>query len=164
MGLEIERRFLVTGDAWRAGAEPMEMVQGYLSTDPRRVVRVRLVGGQGFLTVKGLADGATRAEFEYEVPAADARELLGLCGPAVVAKTRWTVRHAGCEWVVDEFTGASRGLVLAEIELARPDQAVDLPPWAGPEVTGRARFANASLAERPWSAFTEAEKGPGGPD
>ena len=164
MGVEIERRFLVTGDGWRAGAAPVEMAQGYLSTDPRRVVRVRLAGGQGFLTVKGPAAGAARAEFEYPVPAADARELLALCGDAVVAKTRWTVRHAGVEWVVDEFAGANRGLVLAEVELARADQPLDLPPWAGAEVTGVGRFANASLAERPWSAFSAVEKGPGGPD
>lgn len=164
MGLEIERRFLVAGDDWRPGAVPVDVVQGYLSTDPRRVVRVRLAGGSGYLTVKGLADGASRAEFEYPVPAADARELLALCGPAVVEKVRWTARHAGHEWVVDEFGGANAGLVLAEIELEAPDQVFERPPWAGAEVTSRARFANASLAVRPYSTFSAAEKGPGGPD
>lgn len=164
MGLEIERRFLVTGDDWRPGATAVEIVQGYLSTDPRRVVRVRLAGGQGFLTIKGLADGASRAEFEYAVPAADARELLALCGQAVVEKVRWTVDHAGLAWVLDEFGGANAGLVLAEVELEAPDQAFDRPPWVGAEVTGQARFANASLAERPYAAFSAAEKGPDGPD
>lgn len=163
MGLEIERRFLVAGDGWRPGAVAVEIVQGYLSTDPRRVVRVRLAGGSGYLTVKGLADGASRAEFEYPVPAADARELLALCGPAVVEKVRWLVSHGGREWVVDVFGGANAGLVLAEIELEAPDQAFDRPPWAGAEVTGLARFANASLAERPYAAFSAAEKGPDGP-
>lgn len=163
MGLEIERRFLVTGDGWRPGAAAVELMQGYLSTDPRRVVRVRLAGGQGFLTVKGLADGASRAEFEYPVPATDAREMLDLCGPAVVEKVRWAVRHAGREWVVDVFGGANTGLVLAEIELETPDQAFDRPAWTGAEVTRLARFANASLAERPYAAFSAAEKGPDGP-
>lgn len=164
MGLEIERRFLVAGDGWRAGAVPVEVAQGYLSTDPRRVVRVRLVGERAWLTIKGPADGAARAEFEYPVPVADARELLALCGAAVVAKTRWTVAHGGREWVVDEFHGANAGLVLAEVELAAPGEPFDRPPWAGPEVTGIGRFANASLAERPYAAFSAAEKGPGGPD
>ena len=163
MGLEIERRFLVTGDGWRPGAVPVEIVQGYLSTDPRRVVRVRLAGEAGYLTVKGLADGASRAEFEYPVPAGDARELLALCGPAIVQKVRWTVLHAGREWGVDVFGGANTGLVLAEIELEAPDQAFDRPSWAGAEVTRQARFANASLAVRPYAAFSAAEKGPDGP-
>jgi adenylate cyclase len=163
MGLEIERRFLVAGDSWRPGAVAVEVVQGYLSTDAHRVVRVRLAGGSGYLTVKGLADGASRAEFEYPVPAADAREMLALCGPAVVEKVRWTLRHAGRDWVVDEFGGANAGLVLAEIELDAPDQAFDRPLWAVTEVTGLARFANASLAERPYAAFSAVEKGPDGP-
>lgn len=153
MGLEIERRFLVSGDGWRHGAEPGAVVQGYLSTDPRRVVRVRLADGGAFLTVKGPADGPVRAEFEYTVPPEDARELLALCGGDVVEKLRWRLRHGGRDWVVDEFGGANRGLVLAEIELEAADQPFALPPWIGAEVTGDHRYANVSLARCPWPGF-----------
>lgn len=162
MGLEIERRFLVTGDGWRHGARPGAVVQGYLSTDPRRVVRVRLADGGAWLTVKGPADGPARAEFEYPVPPEDARELLALCGDAVIEKLRWRLRHAGRDWVVDEFAGANGGLVLAEIELAAADQPFALPPWVGAEVTGDHRYSNASLALRPWPAFAGPGSG-GGP-
>jgi adenylate cyclase len=160
MGLEIERRFLVTGDGWRHGAQPGAVVQGYLSTDPGRVVRVRLADGGAWLTVKGPADGPARAEFEYPVPSEDASELLALCGAAVVEKLRWRLRHAGRDWVVDEFDGANRGLVLAEIELAAADQPFALPSWVGAEVTDDHRYSNVSLALRPWPAF--AAPGPGG--
>lgn len=153
MGLEIERRFLVAGDQWRPGAVASQMTQGYLSTDPERVVRVRLAGAQGFLTIKGPSAGPARSEFEYPVPAADARELLGLCGGAVVEKTRWQVRHAGNDWVVDEFSGPNQGLILAEIELPAADHPFALPPWAGMEVTADHRYANASLAVRPFATF-----------
>lgn len=153
MALEIERRFLVTGDQWQPGAVAASVVQGYLSTSPGRVVRVRLTGGQGFLTIKGPSAGPTRSEFEYRVPADDAREMLALCGEAVVEKTRWQVRHDGNDWVVDVFAGANRGLVLAEIELPGADHPFVLPPWVGLEVTGDHRYANASLAVRPFATF-----------
>lgn len=161
MGLEIERRFLVVGDRWRPGAVAARLTQGYLSTEPGRVVRVRLAGAQGFLTVKGPADGPARSEFEYPVPAADAREMLALCGDAVVEKTRWQVRHGGNDWVVDEFSGANQGLIVAEIELPQADHPFVLPPWAGVEVTADHRYANASLAVRPFATFTAPGPGPG---
>ncbi len=154
VGVEIERKFLVTGDAWRAGARGVRYRQGYLTADGRRSVRVRLAGDQGFITIKGPARGLTRAEFEYPIPAADAEHLLAeLCDPAQIDKVRYDVTHAGRHWVVDEFFGENRGLVVAEIELASETETVELPAWAGREVSGDPRYTNASLARRPYARW-----------
>ncbi len=153
MGREIERKFLVTSDAWRAGAAGLEIRQGYLSLDPERTVRVRLAGTDAWLTVKGITRGATRDEFEYEIPAADAAAMLdGLC-TAHVEKTRYPVRFGGQTWEVDEFHGANEGLIVAEIELDLEGSTVKLPPWIGAEVTDDPRYYNASLATNPWSRW-----------
>ncbi len=156
MAIEIERKFLVTGDAWRA-APGTRYSQGYLNRDKARTVRVRIAGDQGFLTIKGVSVGATRAEFEYPVPLADAQEMLSLCDGPVVRKTRHLVVHDGLAWEVDAFLGDNAGLVVAEIELASEDQAFALPDWVGREVTGDPRYFNSSLAVHPFSAW-----GPGG--
>lgn len=141
-------------DAWREAAETGErLVQGYLCLDPERVVRVRRGEGRGALTVKGLARGATRAEFEYAIPPEDAAELLALCVPPLLEKTRWRVRHAGHLWEIDEFAGESAGLVVAEVELASESEKVPLPPWVGEEVTADPRYANASLVTRPFRSW-----------
>jgi adenylate cyclase len=153
--LEIERKFLVTGDAWRSAPGTL-LRQGYLSSVPERTVRVRLEDGRGTLTVKGLGAGAVREEFEFEIPADDARALLDrLCERPILEKTRRRVAHAGRTWEVDEFHGENAGLVVAEVELESADAAVVLPPWAGAEVTADPRYANANLARAPFRTWVQ---------
>lgn len=158
MGVEIERKFLVKGRPWGAG-QGVYFRQGYLSADPERTVRVRIAGDQGFLTIKGASQGAARAEFEYPIPLVDAEQLLQqLCPKPQIEKVRYRLEHAGLTWDVDEFFGGNLGLVLAEIELEHEDQEVELPPWAGQEVTGDSRFYNACLAEHPVSHWPLQER------
>ena len=154
MGVEIERKFLLAGDAWRALGEPVLLRQGYLSTDPDRTVRVRIEGGQGTLTIKGRSEGATRGEWEYPLPLADANELLDrLCQQPIIEKYRRRISFAGNVWEVDEFLGANAGLMFAEIELASEDQAFDKPAWIGEEVTHDKRYFNSSLIRLPFSQW-----------
>lgn len=154
MGIEIERKFLVTGDGWRRQASAQtRFSQGYLSRDPARTVRVRVAGKAAFLTIKGATRGATRAEFEYDVPLADAQALLAMCDGPVVEKIRHLCPHEGMTWEVDEFLGANAGLVVAEIELESESQPFDRPAWLGDEVTGDARYVNANLAVSPFTAW-----------
>ena len=147
MGIEIERRFLVEGDAWRAGVtRVLRLDQGYLAREDGVTVRVRIAGDAAKLTIKG-AGALVRPEFEYPVPVAEAAEMLeGLCGGRRVAKTRHDVPHGGLVWEVDVFEGPLAGLVLAEVELPDPSHPLDLPAWAGREVTHDRRYANAVLA------------------
>jgi len=154
MGIEIEHKFLVSGDGWRQVAtQQSRFSQGYLSRDPARTVRVRIAGDQAFLTVKGATRGATRAEFEYEVPVADAQALLALSDGPVVEKIRHLCPHEGMTWEVDEFLGANAGLVVAEIELADEGQVFAKPDWLGAEVTGDGRYVNANLAVKPFTSW-----------
>ena len=149
MAIEIERKFLVVGDAWRQGAGTL-FRQGYLNRDKQRTVRVRIAGEQAFLTIKGVSQGATRAEFEYPVPLDDAAQLLALCDGPTVEKIRRVVQHDGFAWEVDEFLGDNAGLVVAEIELSAEDQVFARPAWVGLEVTEDARYYNSSLATHPY--------------
>jgi adenylate cyclase len=151
VGVEIERKFLLAGDAWRALGTPMLLRQGYLSSDPARVVRVRVDGDQAYLTIKGKSTGATRGEWEYSIPLADANELLALCEQPLVEKTRRKIEVGGNVWEVDEFLGANQGLVIAEIELSSEDQAFDKPDWIGEDVTDDKRYYNSNLAKHPFS-------------
>ena len=154
MGIEIERKFLVTGEAWRQETSTRtRFSQGYLSRDPARTVRVRIAGDTAFLTIKGATTGATRAEFEYAVPLADAQALLGMCDGPVVEKIRHLCVFEGMTWEVDEFLGANAGLVVAEIELQSEGQAFARPAWLGAEVTGDGRYVNANLAVRPFTSW-----------
>lgn len=154
MGIEIERKFLVCGEGWRQPPERQtRFSQGYLSRDPARTVRVRLAGDKAFLTIKGATRGASRAEFEYEIPVADGQALLALCEGPVVEKIRHLCEHAGMTWEVDEFLGANAGLRVAEIELQSEDQPFELPAWLGEEVTADARYVNANLAVRPFTSW-----------
>lgn len=154
MGQEIERKFLVGNDSWRAGASGIRFRQGYLSTDPQRTVRVRLEGDRGMLTIKGLSRGLSRAEFEYPIPAAEAATLLDtLCLRPLIEKTRYRVEHGGHLWEIDEFSGDNAGLVLAEVELSSEDEQVELPPWAGPEVSTDPRYYNANLVRHPFRSW-----------
>ncbi len=154
MGVEIERKFLLDGDAWRALGEPVLLRQGYLSSHPDRVVRVRTEGGKGSMTIKGRSHGATRGEWEYEIPLADANELLDrLCEQPLIEKYRRRIDFAGHTWEVDEFLGENQGLMFAEIELASEDQPFDKPAWIGAEVTHDRRYYNSSLVRLPFSAW-----------
>ncbi|HEU4372478.1 MAG TPA: CYTH domain-containing protein [Telluria sp.] len=153
MGVEIERKFLTAGDGWRALGEPLLLRQGYLSSDPARVVRVRVEGDRAFMTIKGKSAGATRGEWEYPIPLADANELLALCEQPLVEKQRRRIEFAGNVWEVDEFLGANQGLVVAEIELAAEDQPFDKPDWIGAEVTHDKRYFNSNLARHPYSRW-----------
>jgi adenylate cyclase len=150
MGLEIERKFLVRDDAWRAAARgAVAMRQGYLAAGGPGLpsVRIRIAGEVAMLTVKG-PGGLLRAEFEYPVPVLDAEAMLALSPLAALAKTRWEVPFAGHLWTVDEFTGPPTlaGLVLAEVELASAADTPALPDWLGAEVTDDPRYSNAALA------------------
>jgi adenylate cyclase len=154
VGVEIERKFLLKGDAWRTLAQPVLLRQGYLSVDPARTVRVRIEGAAGTLTIKGKNSGATRGEWEYPVPVLEAAELLDtLCQRPLVEKYRRRIEYQGHTWEVDEFLGENAGLAVAEIELAREDEAFDKPDWIGEEVTGDARYYNSSLIRTPYSLW-----------
>lgn len=154
MKIEIERKFLLTGDSWRQGATGTLYRQGYLCTDPERTVRVRIGGDTAILAIKGRGDGLSRPEYEFPIPPGEAATLLdGLCLQPLVEKVRYLVPFAGLTWEIDEFLGANAGLVLAEVELEHPDQPVPLPPWAGREVTGDPRYYNAWLARHPFATW-----------
>ena len=157
MKIEIERKFLLNSDAWRAGVTGVLYRQGYLCTDPERTVRVRIGGDTAILAIKGGSDGIARAEFEYPTPPAEATHLLEhLCLQPLVEKYRYHVPFAGLTWEIDEFVGANAGLLLAEVELERIDQPVPLPPWIGREVSGDPRYYNAYLARHPFSTWPAA--------
>jgi adenylate cyclase len=149
MATEIERKFLVQGTQWRNGTGT-KIKQGYLNRDKARTVRVRVRADQAFLTVKGLTQGASRAEFEYEIPLTDAEELLKLSDGPIIEKTRYVVVHEGSKWEVDEFEGDNSGLVVAEIELQSQGEQFSRPPWLGREVTDDNRYYNSSLASHPY--------------
>ena len=153
MGVEIERKFLLKGEDWRALGQPLLLRQGYLSSNPARVVRVRVEGEQAYMTVKSKSVGATRGEWEYPIPLSDANELLALCEPPLVEKFRRKIAFAGNVWEVDEFLGANAGLVVAEIELGSENQSFERPDWIGAEVTHDARYFNSALARHPYSAW-----------
>jgi CYTH domain-containing protein len=150
MSIEIERKFLVVGTAWRQGSG-VRFSQGYLTRDKDRTVRVRLAGEQAFLTIKGRSTGASRAEFEYEVPLADGQQLLQLCERPLIEKIRRVIPNEGSTWEVDEFLGENAGLVVAEIELQSEDQAFARPAWLGEEVTLDSRYFNSSLSLNPYA-------------
>lgn len=153
MGVEIERKFLVKGEAWRDAGPVVAMRQGYLGLDPDRTVRVRIAGPEAFLTVKGRARGMTRAEFEYAIPVEDAEQLLALCEGTVIEKTRTRIEAADVVWEVDEFAGDNAGLVTAECELDNEEQEFVRPAWLGEEVTGDHRYGNSNLARNPYGRW-----------
>lgn len=160
MAVEIERKFLVASDAWRApGLEVGRYRQGYLARGEACVVRVRIAGERAFLTLKGRALNLTRPEYEYDIPAHDAEAMLAqFAQGALVEKTRYLVPHAGRTWEVDVFHGENEGLVLAELELSREDEPFVRPPWLGREVSSEPRYQNASLALRPYRSWPLAER------
>ncbi|MDK2122703.1 CYTH domain-containing protein [Parachitinimonas caeni] len=155
MGMEIERRFHVANDNWRALAQGTWYKQGYLSVDPDRTVRVRIVGDQAWLTLKGRVSNVSRQEFEYVIPLADANAMLGSMCPMLVEKKRYRIEREGLVWEVDEFFGANTGLILAEVELASEDQPYTAPDWLGHEVTEDPRYTNAYLSQHPYPTWSQ---------
>ena len=154
MGKEIERKFLVKGDSWRGQAHGKRYRQGYLSTVKERTVRIRTVGEEGFITIKGITIGASRPEYEYEIPLKDANEMLDeLCEKPIIEKTRYRIPQGNLAWEIDEFEGDNRGLIVAEIELKDENQTVDFPDWVGKEVTDDPRYFNANLVKKPYTTW-----------
>ena len=152
MALEIERKFLVKGDFKTEAYQSTRITQGYLSSVPERTVRVRVKGEKGFLTIKGKgnASGISRYEWEKEIPVEEAKELLQLCEPGIIDKTRYLIRHEGHLFEVDEFHGENDGLVIAEIELKNENENFSRPAWLGEEVTGDRKYYNAMLSQNPY--------------
>ena len=166
MPIEIERKFLVSGDGWRAAAHKVvPMAQGYLNDlalvdggAMNASVRVRIEGAEARLNIKSRELGASRQEFDYPIPLADARALLALCMGGLVDKHRHYVAFEGHLWEVDEFLGDNAGLVVAEIELSGVDEAFARPAWLGPEATHAQRYYNLALASRPYSQWSDDER------
>ena len=150
MGIEIERKFLVKDDTWKATAGTGHCCrQGYLCSGAGKTVRVRIMDNIAFLTIKGPTEGISRAEFEYEIPVSDGETLLSMCGN-LVEKTRYIIPHDRMRWELDVFSGDNDGLVMAEIELESEDQEFELPAWVGKEVSGDPRYFNGSLSRYPF--------------
>jgi adenylate cyclase len=152
--LEIERKFLVTSDAFKKEAFSQKRItQGYLSTVPERTVRVRTKGDQAFLTIKGASNetGMSRFEWEKEIPVEDAKKLLLLCEKGVIDKTRFEIKVGKHLYEVDEFYGDNQGLIMAEIELQSETESFEKPNWLGKEVTNDSRYYNAYLSKNPYT-------------
>lgn len=160
MPLEIERKFLVAGDAWRAQVgRSVEMRQGYLGREEGKAsVRVRLEGDAAKLNIKAAVVGSARAEYEYDIPPAQAREMLETLCVGRLEKTRHYIEQGGLTWEVDEFINDNAGLVVAEIELERADQPFERPAWLGREVTDERRYYNHHLALHPWQTWADEDR------
>lgn len=154
MAKEIERKFLVHKELWQPQDAGKRIVQGYLFGSEQLVVRVRVYGAQGYLTIKGATQGITRAEFEYEIPVQDAEAMLAMAEAKQIEKTRHVEFYQGSRWEIDVFHGANEGLIVAEIELPTPESAFYKPAWLGAEVSLDDRYKNACLAEKPYSLWT----------
>jgi adenylate cyclase len=155
MGKETERKFLVKGDFKPFVSKQTRIVQGYLSSVPERTVRVRIKGDKGYITIKGIgnASGASRFEWEKEVPVNEIEDLLKICEPGVIEKIRYLVKAGPHTFEVDEFHGDNQGLVLAEIELGSETEAFQKPAWLGEEVTGDTRYYNSMLMKNPFTRW-----------
>ena len=153
MAQEIERKFLVKSDAYKAEAfKETRITQGYLSSVPERTVRIRVKGDKGFITIKGIGNdsGASRFEWEKEIDAADVMELMKIAEPGVIDKTRYQVKKGSHVYEVDEFYGDNQGLVVAEIELQNESDSFEKPEWLGQEVTGDVKYFNSMLMKNPY--------------
>ncbi len=155
MPQEIERKFLVIGDFKPFVSKATRITQGYLSSVPERTVRVRIKGDKGFITIKGIGNqsGASRYEWEKEITIPEAEELLAICEPGVIDKTRYLVNVGHHTFEVDEFYGENQGLVVAELELASEDEQIEKPLWLGQEVTGDTRYFNSMLMKKPYTTW-----------
>ncbi|MFV0536575.1 MAG: CYTH domain-containing protein [Dysgonomonas sp.] len=155
MGLEIERKFLIKGDFKQYAYKQEAIVQGYLSSVPERTVRIRIKGEKAYLTIKGISNtsGLSRYEWEKEIPLHDARELINLCEPGIIDKTRYYIKNDNYIFEVDEFYGDNEGLVMAEIELSDEADVFKKPDWLGDEVTGDERYYNSYLSQKPYTKW-----------
>ena len=155
---EIERKFLVVSDSYKKEATTqLRIVQGFLNTNPERTVRVRIKGDKGYLTVKGKGNesGTTRFEWEKEITVDEASNLLELCEPGILEKTRFEVPFGGHIFEVDEFFGDNGGLVIAEVELKHEDEVFEKPNWLGDEVTGDPKYYNSQLSSKPYNQWKD---------
>lgn len=151
MAKEIERKFLVNGTEFKNLAKGTSYRQGYLSTVKERTVRVRTIDDKGYLTIKGITVGATRVEYEYEIPASEADDMLSnLCEKPLIEKNRYKIPFAGLTWEIDEFFGDNDGLIVAEVELESEEQKFEKPAWIGEEVTSDPRYFNSNLTKNPF--------------
>ena len=154
MAVEIERKFRTKGVDFLANQEGERLTQGYLSHDPRATVRLRVQGDRAWLTIKGKTHGASRSEFEYPIPTADAHAMLEeMCPQGLIDKTRYRIPVGEHVWEVDEFHGDNQGLVVAEVELDSEDQPFERPPWLGEEVTDDPRYYNSALSRTPYGQW-----------
>ena len=155
MGQEIEKKFLVTSAAFKTDAKETHIIQGYLSSVAARTVRIRIKGDKGFITIKGIGNesGASRFEWEKNISLNDAKQLLKICEPGIIDKTRYEVKVGEHSFEVDEFHGDNEGLVVAEIELKSEDDPFEKPEWLGAEVTGDERYYNSSLTKNPYTKW-----------
>jgi CYTH domain-containing protein len=152
MGLEIERKFLVNNEKWNSIEKPKKNLfrQGYILTDPNKTIRVRLTDLKGYLTIKGLTVGATRPEFEYEIPPEEAEQLLNNFSISDLKKIRYEIIFKDKLWEVDEFLGDNLGLIVAEIELKSESEFFELPDWIDREVSGEEKYYNSNLSINPF--------------
>jgi adenylate cyclase len=154
MSKEIERKFLLKNDGWRALAAGTRYRQGYLNSAKERTVRVRTVGDQAFLAIKGITVGATRAEYEYPIPLDDCNAMLEMLAERpLIEKLRYKVKRGDLTWEIDEFLGDNQGLIVAEVELSSENQVFDKPDWVGAEVSSDPRYFNANLVKHPYTKW-----------
>jgi len=155
MANEIERKFLVVGDFKSSSYKSIRLIQAYLSSVPERTVRVRIKGEKGYITIKGItsASGASRYEWEKEVPVNEIKELMQLCEPGMIDKTRYLVKAGKHTFEVDEFYGENEGLIVAEVELSSEDEKFEKPSWLGKEVTGNMKYYNSFLINNPYKKW-----------
>ncbi len=156
MGIEIERKFLVNQEIWDELEKPVGEFyrQGYLMVDPEKTIRVRQTSQKGFLTIKGISIGASRSEFEYEIPRTEAKELLDQFSVSELSKIRYKILFENKLWEVDEFLGDNEGLMVAEIELQSEDESFRSPDWIGQEVTGEEKYYNSNLTQLPFKKWS----------
>jgi len=152
MAKEIERKYLIDLKKWKEIEKPIahHYRQGYLTIDPQKTIRVRLTETSGFLTIKGITTGASRLEYEYEIPASEAKELLDNFSISELSKIRYKIEFKNKVWEVDEFLGDNAGLFVAEIELTDENEVFELPEWVTREVTGEEKYYNANLTTNPY--------------
>ncbi len=160
MGVEIERKFLVDHEKWKAltKLKGIAYQQGYLVNEKGKTVRIRIAGDKAFITIKGATEGFTRKEYEYEIPLKDGQELLENFNLKGTAKTRFRITVAGKVWEVDEFSAENTGLIVAEIELKDENETFEKPGWLGEEVTSDPRYYNSNLAQNPFSSWENPSK------
>lgn len=154
MGIEIERKFLITNNGWKKGAKYSTCRQGYIFAEKKGVVRIRVIDQKGFVTIKSAPVVLTRQEYEYEIPLADANSMLeDLCDKYIVEKKRYKIKFGNHIWEIDEFTGHNEGLVLAEIELSNENETFEPPPWIGEEVSLDPKYHNSNLSKYPFNQW-----------